>query len=467
MKSLLKSNISWFGLLYLFVFLLPFAMEENIKKINSYSVNQLQNDFIGLKKNPQKYVKFQLNAENTTYSDAGGLYELLPYYQKINPLGEKVNYVIQWCDFVEKWQLIKVNPLGDFPRFNVEQTTIATLLEGDQFSRPTNADIKAYKTYEQMKSAIKMVGEKNKELKMKIIEMQEANDEITSLRETREKLEKTLAKIKEQNKKLKAYALEQNNIAKKENEKNKIQAEENQKILKELESLTSNLKEEKIQIEKKNEEKRALEYQIGDLAYKLDHAKEYEQKYLSLGKEVNPLKVQIKYLQTHTKESVKQWDIRNNQMEIIFNKHDSDISELNEELKNANNEKEVCNDTFKKFERRKQEEINETKKYWQGEVEEAKLMIKIEMQKNDIKIKEIQEIYDVKIKEIQEIYETEIKTLKRDIERQKETEFINFQENLLMNNFHFQSDGFVSDLQEIEFKNGDNASNCPIQTHNY
>merc|ERR1711925_21732 len=141
--------------------------------------------------------------------------------------------------------------------------------------------------------------------------------------------EKTLAKIKEQNTKLKAYALE-----------------------------------------KKNEEKRALEYQIGDLAYKLDHAKEYEQKYLSLGKEVNPLKVQIKYLQTHTKESVKQWDIRNNQMEIIFNKHDSDISELNEELKNANNEKEVCNDTFKKFKRRKQEEINETKKYWQGALEE-------------------------------------------------------------------------------------------------
>merc|ERR1712034_240107 len=144
--------------------------EENKTKIKSYSVNQLQNDFIGLKKNPQKYVEFQLNGENTTHPDAGGLYELLPYYQKINPLGEKANYAIQWCDFENKWQLIKVNPLGDLPRLDVEQTTIATLLEGDQFSKPTDADIKAYTTYEQMKSAVKTVGEKNKELKIKIVE---------------------------------------------------------------------------------------------------------------------------------------------------------------------------------------------------------------------------------------------------------------------------------------------------------
>merc|ERR1712034_97370 len=130
--------------------------------------------------------------------DAGGLYELLPYYQK-------TNYAIQWCDFEKKWQLIKVNPLGDLPRLNVEQTTIATLLEGDQFSRPTNADIKAYTTYEQMKKNIKTLGKTNKELKLKIMKMEEesfrtktaANDEIACLQKTNEILKETLTKIKE------------------------------------------------------------------------------------------------------------------------------------------------------------------------------------------------------------------------------------------------------------------------------
>jgi len=210
MESLLKSNISWFMLLYLFTILLTYSMEENKTKINSYSVNQLQNDFIGLKKNPQKYVEFQLNADNTANPDAGGLYELLPYYQKINPLGEKANFAIQWCDFENKWQLIKVNPLGGLPRLDVEQTTIATLLEGDQFSRPTNADMKAFITYENMKSVVKAVGENNKALKIKIIEMEKeivhiktkADEEIASAREANKNLEETLTKVKEQNKKI-------------------------------------------------------------------------------------------------------------------------------------------------------------------------------------------------------------------------------------------------------------------------
>jgi len=64
-------------------------MEENKHETKIYSLKQLQNDFIGLWKNPQKYVEFQLNAQQTSRPDAGGLYELLPYYQKINPLGEK------------------------------------------------------------------------------------------------------------------------------------------------------------------------------------------------------------------------------------------------------------------------------------------------------------------------------------------------------------------------------------------
>jgi len=178
MKSLCKSNLSWFMLLYVFRIILTLAMIENKTKINSYSVNQLQHDFIKLKKNPQKYVEFQLNAENTTNSDAGGLYELLPYYQKINPLGDKTNYGIQWCDFTKQWQLIKINPLGALHRLDVEETNIATLLEGDQFSRPTNADIKAYTTYEKMKSVVRSVGEINKEQKIKIIKMEKEVDHV-------------------------------------------------------------------------------------------------------------------------------------------------------------------------------------------------------------------------------------------------------------------------------------------------
>jgi len=486
MKSLFKSNISWFVFLYLFGFPLPYAMEENETNINIYSVNQLQNDFIGLKKNPQKYVKFHLNAETTAYPDAGGLYELLPYYQKINPLGEKTNYAIQWCDFEKKWQLIKVNPLGDLPRLNVEQTTIATLLEGDQFSRPTNADIKAYTTYEQMKSAVKIVGEKNKELKMKIIEMEEEiirvqtkkNDEITSIQEKNEKLQEILAKIKEQNKKFKIYALEQNNIAKKANEQNKIQAEENQKILKQLENLTSNLKETKIQIEKKNEENRALEFHKGDLAYKLDHAKEFEQKFLSLEKEIKPLKAQIKCLQAEIKENLKQWDIRTDDMQNILKQYIADVQRLNEDLKNCNNEKKGLKDIFEKFKRRKQDEINKMKN-WDKEMRESQIKI------HDLETrqKEMLENNDVEIKRLKDIYDAETKELKAKLELQQElfnqqTKVINVQENALkfkdfglnnlMNNFQLQIqyDDFVSDSQEIEFENGDDESNYSNQTLN-
>jgi len=356
-------------------------MKENQIKINIYSVNQLQNDFIALKKNPQKYVKFHLNAEKTIYSDAGGLYELLPYYQKINPLGEKVNYKIQWCDFEKQFQLIKVNPLGDLPRLNVEQTTIATLLEGDQFSRPTNADIRAYTTYEQMKENIKKLGKTNKELKLKIMETEEesfrtkttANDEIASLQKTNEKLKEILTKIKEQNKKFKVYALEQNNIAKKETEQNKIQAEENLKIANELKNLKSNLKDKEIQIEKTNEEKRALEYQKGDLSYKLNYAKENEQTLMSLAKEVEPLKAEIKILQAVSKETEK--------MQIILKKDISVMQKLNEENQRLNkdliiakNENEVLKSVLRKFKHSKQDEIGKMKN-WDKEMEEAQIQI--------------------------------------------------------------------------------------------
>jgi protein subunit release factor A len=228
--------------------------------------------------------------------------------------------------------------------------------------------MKAFITYENMKSVVKAVGENNKALKMKIIEMEKeivhiktiSNEEIASAREANKNLEETLTKVKEQNKKLKAYALEQKNIAKKENEQKKIQAEENQKILQEMESLTLNLKEREIQIEKKNEENRALEFQKGDLAYKLDYVKEYEQKFLSLEKEIKPLKAQIKYLQAEIKESLKQWDIRTDEAQIRYNKHIADIQKLNQDLQNCNNDKANLKDAFKIFKRTKEKEMYQT-----------------------------------------------------------------------------------------------------------
>jgi len=512
MKPLFKSNLSWFMLLYLLKILLTNAMDENKPKINIYSVNQLQNDFIGLKKNPQKFVEFQLNAEKTAHPDAGGLYELLPYYQKINPLGEKANYAIQWCDFERKYQLIKINPLGDLRRLDVEETNIATLLEGDQFSRPINADIKAYTTYEQMKSVVKTVGEKNKELKIKIMEMEETivrlqskiNDEITSAREANKKLEETFIKIKEQNKKLKAYALEQNNIANKVNEQNKIQGEENQKMHEDLENLTSNLKEKEIQITKKNEEKLALEYQKGDLAYKLSDAKEYEHKFLSLEKEAKVLKSQIKYDQEKIKqwnETSKQWELETGALQIIFNRQLDEIQSLTQKLKSCNNQNKIkrdekiqaltqelklCNDenemrknTFKEYKNDKEMEMKLMQWNWEKDLESSRQEIQRDIETYG---NAIDEKNDVKIQKLKEIYNAETKQLEKEIYRQQElldqqTKIINIQENdiktkglaleSLMNQLQNRPKYFVIDPQVIELENEDNASNSPLQTHNY
>merc|ERR1712034_260436 len=120
--------------------------------------------------------------------------------------------------------------------------------------------------------------------------------EIAFVREANDKLEETLTKIKEQNKKCKAYALEQNqkckafvlerkNMTQKANELNKMKTKQHETALEEIQVLNLNLQKKTIQIEKQNEEKRALEYQKGDLAYKLSDAFEFKQKFLSLEKE--------------------------------------------------------------------------------------------------------------------------------------------------------------------------------------
>jgi hypothetical protein len=407
MKSLFKSNISWFMLLYLSGILLTNAMEENKTKIKSYSVNQLQNDFIGLKKNPQKYVEFQLNGENTTHPDAGGLYELLPYYQKINPLGEKANYAIQWCDFENKWQLIKVNPLGDLPRLDVEQTTIATLLEGDQFSRPTNADIKAYTIYEQMKSAVKTVGEKNKELKIKIVETEKeisrvqtkAKNEIAST------LEKYETKSIEQNQKFKAYA-------EKANELNEMKNKEYEKALKEIEELKLNLKEKQIQIEKQNQEKRALECQKGDLAYKLSDASEFKQKFLSLEKETKPLKAQIK----EWDEKVKHWEVQAGELQKILNKQIAKIQTLTQELNFCKMNREIDTSMFKEYKHAKEKELSSLELNWATDLVKARESIK-----QDIEILErnIEEKNNIKMKKLKETYDVDKKQLQKEMQKQK------------------------------------------------
>merc|ERR1711925_20691 len=266
-----------------------------------------------------------------------------------------------------------------------------------------------------------------------------ANNKISDVQETNEKLEEILAKIKKQNTKLKAYALEQNNIAKKENEEKKIQAEENEKILKELENLTSNLKEKEIQIEKKNEENRALEIQKGDLAYKLSNLKEYEHKFLSLEKEIKPLKALIKHCKAetlnskeklikiekkneencalemqkaelkekqyekkflslekqakHIKDKIKYYQLEKQkseetakQLEVqvcalhgIFNSQVAEIYNLTEELNSCNHDAEIEIDIFRKYKQKNENKIKQIQSNW-----EKNMKVSPESIQNDI-----------------------------------------------------------------------------------
>jgi len=266
----------------------------------------------------------------------------------------------------------------------------------------------------------------------------------------------------EQNKKLKAYALEQNNIA------NKV----NEQMHEDLENLTSNLKEKEIQITKKNEEKLALEYQKGDLAYKLSDAKEYEHKFLSLEKEVKPLKAEIKHLQASIQESMKQWNIRTDDAIIISNQHIADMHRLNQQIKNSDNDKVVFKEIFKKFKRAKEEEINEMKKNWKNELEETQMKVYRDLAKfqNDM-----DESSNLKIEGLKEIYDFNTKKFKEEIDQQ--TKVINVQKhaikfkdcalNDLLNKIQFRYDGFVSNSQEIAFENCNSASNYLNQTNSY
>jgi hypothetical protein len=52
----------------------------------------MKSDFAALVKSPEKYVEFIV--EDKHYPNANGLYELRPFYQKINLPDQQPNYII-------------------------------------------------------------------------------------------------------------------------------------------------------------------------------------------------------------------------------------------------------------------------------------------------------------------------------------------------------------------------------------
>jgi len=231
-----------------------------------------------LRKNPQKYVTFELN--NKLFPEATGFYELLPYYQKLKVLDtEKTDFAIQYSPYEKQWQLIK-NPFGDPFSQNLDPTTVATLLIDEKISEP--CDIKAYATLQNLKSKVEKRGVQNKDLKIKVAKME---NEIHDLKiqnqnfkfqiEKNEGFEKKLIKSVETNKKLRNHILEQNEIGEKEKKEQKIEFENS---MEEIKILKSNLEEKEILIKKQISQIKSLELTKGDLSYKLELTKEFEKK---------------------------------------------------------------------------------------------------------------------------------------------------------------------------------------------
>jgi len=227
--------------------------------------------------------------------------------------------------------LVEANQIGLFPSLDNELSTIATLLEGDQFSRPTKADIKAYTTYEQMKSAVKTVGENNQELKIKIIEMEKeitllqtenekfkalAKQKVKSIREKNTQLSEELIKSIEQNEKCKSDALEQKKLSKMKNK-------EHEKTFEEMELLKTKLKEKEVQINNKNISINSLEKQIGGLSFDLNWARE-QQKVKSIEKDAERHKTEIKK-QT---ADLKNYENSFNRMEVVLNMKNQELQDL-------------------------------------------------------------------------------------------------------------------------------------------
>jgi hypothetical protein len=88
-------------------------------KVTTYSLKDLKNNFAGIRKNPQKHVEFFLDNPLDKGVDPSGLYELVPYYRRINPPGEKrTNYSIHWSEINQEWQLIE-KCIAIFPDFMI------------------------------------------------------------------------------------------------------------------------------------------------------------------------------------------------------------------------------------------------------------------------------------------------------------------------------------------------------------
>jgi hypothetical protein len=170
-------------------------------------------------------------------------------------------------------------------------STIATLLEGDHFSRPTKADIKAYTTYEQMKSAVNTVGIKNKELKIKIIEME---NEVSLAHAENEKLKTSLRGKIEAFRILKVYTQKANEANELKTEQYKKTFEEYQQNLQEMELLKLNLNKKEIQILNNNESIVALQKLNGCQSYQLSMVEEHEQQFKRLQKDAARSSAELK-----------------------------------------------------------------------------------------------------------------------------------------------------------------------------
>jgi len=156
----------------------------------------------------------------------------------------------------------------------------------------------------QTKSKVEIACERKKYEKLK----EKLTKSIEQNQKHLEKIQKFKADAVEQNQKFKTYELEQTYITEKENEKNTSKVKKYEEALEKIEELKLDLKEKQTEIEKQNKENRALEYQKGDLSYKLSDASEFKQKFLNLEKETYPLKVQIEQYQTVHVANIKAWN---------------------------------------------------------------------------------------------------------------------------------------------------------------
>merc|ERR1712034_50715 len=205
---------------------------------------------------------------------------------------------------------------------------------------------------------VKTIGKTNKELNIKIVDIEKeivqtqtenenikalAKEKISSVKENYKSLQNELDRMIEENESLKSELLEQKCITAKVDEINNIKTEEHERTLEEIELLKSNLKEKEIQILKKNESISALEKQVGGFAFNLDRANEFEQKFKSLERDIEPQKCEIKT----QKAIVKACGDEIKKFMIQLNHNEAKIQVLEETIKKNKLEKQVMQKELK------------------------------------------------------------------------------------------------------------------------